>query len=167
VLPSKGAFGVGLGVMTMTMDKVKLGSNSVDPGDFIQRLGQKMEMYTMGGKKTVTTKNNGPSDTFVSYRYNLFKSAYYNHFVSLLAETSIPTGDFESKYISWPGLQTGTGNFTFGGACCTHIVMMIFGFIPWPAIPISSKIVTILSLVTKPGSGWRYIIPQYMILCSV
>lgn len=141
---------MGLGVMTMTMDKVKIGSNSVDPSNFIQRPGQKMgpkkmetqatmlmgsygitdnmavdvkvsylnkkmEMYTMGGKKTVTTKNNGPSDTFVSYRYNLFKSAYYNHFVSLLAETSLPTGDFKSKFIPRPGLQTGTGDLTFGG----------------------------------------------------
>ena len=74
-----------------------------------------MEMYTMAGNKTVKTKNYGISDTFLSYRYSLFKSTYYNHFFSLLAEASLPTGDFDSKYLSQPGLQIGTGDFTFGG----------------------------------------------------
>lgn len=150
VLPSQGATGVGLGVMTMTMDTVKIGSDSVDTDDFIRRpnqmmgpkemkttatmlmanygltdnmalgvkasyLEKRMEMYQMGGRRTVTRKNNGLSDVFLSYRYNVFKSNYYNHFISVLAETSLPTGEFESKYMTTPGLQTGTGNFTFGG----------------------------------------------------
>lgn len=150
VLPSKGATGVSIGVMTMKMDKVKIDSDSVDPDNFVKRPGQmmgpkemktdaamfmasygltdtmtldvqasylekQMEMYTMGGKKTVTTENNGLSDIFASYRYNVFKSVYYNHFVTLLAETSLPTGDFDLEYLAQPGLQTGTGDFTFGG----------------------------------------------------
>ena len=150
VLPSKGALGVGLGFMTMTMDTVKIGSDSVDTDDFIKRTGQmmgpekmetqatmimatygltdtmaldvkasyldkKMEMYTMKGAKRVTTKNNGISDTLVSYRYNVFKSVSYNHFTSVLAQVSLPTGDFDTKYLSQSGLQTGTGDFAFGG----------------------------------------------------
>jgi nitrous oxide reductase accessory protein NosL len=42
VLPPKGAFGVGVSYMHMTMDKVKLGSDSVDPLDFVRRPGQMM-----------------------------------------------------------------------------------------------------------------------------
>lgn len=150
VLPSKGGSGIGLGYMTMTMDKVKIGSDSVDTDNFIKRQGQmmgpkkmetqatmlmanygitdnmaidvkasyldkKMEMYTMNGAKTVTTKNSGFSDTQFSYRYNAFKSIHYNHFASVLAQASLPTGDFDTEYIMQPGLQTGTGDFTFGG----------------------------------------------------
>ncbi len=150
VLPAKGASGVGLGFMTMTMDKVVIGTDSVDPSNFIKRPGQmkgpkkmttqattlmasygltdsmavdvkasyldkKMEMYTMGGKDTVTTKNDGISDIHLSYRYSLYKSTYYNHFIALLAQASLPTGDFDKEYIQQPGLQNGTGDFTFGG----------------------------------------------------
>jgi hypothetical protein len=115
-------------------------------------------------KKTVTTKNNGPSDTFVSYRYNLFKSAYYNHFVSLLAEASIPTGDFESKYIARPGLQTGTGDFTFGGGLLYTYRFDDFWLHTMAGY---TKIVTSISLVMRPGSGWHCTIPQDTILCSV
>jgi len=42
VLSPKGASGVGAGYMHMTMDKVKLGSDSVDPLDFVRRPGQMM-----------------------------------------------------------------------------------------------------------------------------
>ena len=150
VLPSKGASGLGVGFMTMTMDTVKIGSDSVDTDDFIKRPGQmmgpkkmetqatmfmasygltdtmaldvkasyldkKMEMYTMQGAKTVTTKNSGFSDISLSYRYNVFKSVRYNHFTSVLAQASLPTGDFDTEYLFQPGLQTGTGDFTFGG----------------------------------------------------
>ena len=81
----------------------------------VSYLDKKMETYTMGGKNTATTKNSGISDTNLSYRYSLYKSTYYNHFVSLLAQASLPTGDFDNKYIKQPGLQNGTGDFTFGG----------------------------------------------------
>ncbi|MCB2183355.1 MAG: nitrous oxide reductase accessory protein NosL [Desulfobulbaceae bacterium] len=150
VLPAKGSSGIGLGVMQMKMDTVKVGSDSVEPGDFIERPGQmmgpkemkadgtmlmgtygvtdtltldanasyldkEMEMYTMGGNRTVTDKNSGLSDVSISLRYNFLKSIYYNHFTTLLAEVSLPTGDFEEEYIAKPGLQMGTGDFTFGG----------------------------------------------------
>lgn len=42
VLPPKGAFGVGVSYMHMVMDKVKLGSDSVDPLDFVRQPGQMM-----------------------------------------------------------------------------------------------------------------------------
>ena len=150
VLPPKGAFGAGVSYMYMTMDKVKLGSDTVDPLDFVRRPGQmmgpkkmtaqgqmlmvnysitdnlalgmtaaylekKMEVYKMGGKATDTLRNSGFGDVNLTLRYSLWKNVYYSKFLSVLAETTIPTGDFKEEYISMPGLQTGTGAFSFTG----------------------------------------------------
>jgi nitrous oxide reductase accessory protein NosL len=156
VLPPKGAFGVGISYMHMTMDRIKVGSDSVDPLDFVRRPGQtmgpkkmtsdgemlmvnysitdnlalgvtasyldkKMEMYKMGGEVTETYKNSGFGDINVSVRYNLWKNVYYSKFFSLLAGTTLPTGDFKEQYISMPGLQTGAGAFSFtGGFLFSH-----------------------------------------------
>lgn len=156
VLSPKGALGVGGGYMRMTMDKVKLGSDSVDPLEFVRRPGQmmgpkkmtvdsemlmatyglrddlslgvsgayfrkKMESYRNGGAVTQTTYNDGFGDVEVNLRYALWKNAYYSKFFSLLAGTTLPTGEFETQYISMPGLQTGTGDFTFtGGLLFSH-----------------------------------------------
>ena len=156
VLPPKGAFGVGISYMHMTMDRVKLGSDSIDPLDFVRRAGQmmgpkkmasdgrmlmvnygltdnltlgvsasylekKMEMYKMGGKVIETQRNSGFGDINLNLRYNVWKNVYYSKFFTLLAETTIPTGNFEEKYISMPGLQTGAGAFSFtGGILFSH-----------------------------------------------
>ena len=150
VLPAKGATGLAVGAMFMTMDDVIIGDDSVSPRSFINRPGQmmgpkemrssatmlmanygitddlaidvktayldkEMEMYRMGGKETLTTTNSGLGDTLVSLRYNLYKNSKYSQFASALLQTSVPTGDFDKDYISQPGLQLGTGDFTFGG----------------------------------------------------
>lgn len=150
VVPARGALGLGVGQMFMTMDDVVIGNDSVDPGDFIQRptqmmgpkkmtsystmmmanygitdslalslnaayLQKEMEMYQMGGAKTVTEENDGLSDTKVTLRYNFYKSTFYDHFLTALVGTSLPTGEFDDDYINKPGLQTGTGSFTFTG----------------------------------------------------
>ena len=152
----RGAYSIGAGYMLMTMDKVKVGSDTADPIDFVRRPGQmmgpkkmetkaemlmlmysltdnlsasvslpyfdkKMEKYIKGGKATDTTTNSGFGDIGLSFRYNLWKDVYYSKFFSLLAETSIPTGDFDKDYIFSPGLQIGTGAFTFtGGLLFSH-----------------------------------------------
>jgi len=150
VTSPKGALGIGAGYMYMTMDEVKVGSDSVDPGDFIKRPGQlmgpkkmesraemfmvsygltdrlsldvnlsylekKMESYKMGGKMTETTKNNGFGDAAINLRYNVWKNAYYSKFLSVLAGVTLPTGDFDSAFITMPGLQTGTGAVALTG----------------------------------------------------
>lgn len=149
-LPASGATGIGFGVMTMQMDKVVIGTDSIDPGDFVRRPGQKMgpkkmestatmlmanygitdrlaldgrlayldksmEMYTMSGMATRKTDNDGISDLLVSLRYNFYKSISYKHFATVLVQTSLPTGNFEKEFLAQPGLQNGTGDFTFGG----------------------------------------------------
>jgi len=149
-VPAKGATGIGVGYMSMKMDTVKIGSESVDPEDFIQRPGQmmgpkemksestmlmasfgltdrlamdlktayvekEMKMYAMHGNRINTFNNSGLGDIYFSFRYNLYKSNFYNHFTTLLAEVSLPTGDFDEEFIPRPGLQLGTGDFTFGG----------------------------------------------------
>lgn len=156
VLSPKGALGVGGGYMRMTMDKVKLGSDSVDPLEFVRRPGQmmgpkkmtvdsemlmatyglrddlslgvsasyfqkNMESYVSGGAATRTTYNDGFGDVEVNLRYALWKNTVYSKFFSLLVATTLPTGEFETQYISMPGLQTGTGDFTFtGGLLFSH-----------------------------------------------
>jgi nitrous oxide reductase accessory protein NosL len=156
VLPPKGALGVGVGYMHMMMDKVKLGSESVDPLDFVRRPGQmmgprkmtsdaemlmlnysitdnlsvgiteayydkKMETYTKGGKATQTTRNEGFGDIDVTFRYNLWKNVYYSKFFTLLAGTTLPTGDFKKDLVTMSGLQNGAGAFTFtGGLLFSH-----------------------------------------------
>jgi hypothetical protein len=80
-----------------------------------------MESYRNGGAATQTTYNDGFGDVEVNLRYALWKNAYYSKFFSLLAGTTLPTGEFETGFISMPGLQTGTGDFTFtGGLLFSH-----------------------------------------------
>jgi len=156
VLSPKGALGIGIGYMHMIMDKVKLGSESIDPSDFVRRPGQqsapkqmtadaemlmvnygitndlslsvnaanfdkKMETYKMGGQVTETTTNSGFGDLDTTLRYNLWNNTYYSKFFSLLAGTTLPSGRFRSEYITMPGLQIGTGAFSFtGGLLFSH-----------------------------------------------
>jgi|WetSurMetagenome_2_1015567.scaffolds.fasta_scaffold147989_2 hypothetical protein len=156
VTSPRGSYSIGVGYMVMAMDKVKLGSNTVDPSDFVRRPGQKsgpkemetrtemlmlmysitdnlaasvnlnyfdkeMDKYMMGGKLDDSTTNSGFGDIGLSFRYSLWKDVYYSKFFSLLAETTIPTGDFDKAYILSPGLQIGTGAFTFtGGLLFSH-----------------------------------------------
>lgn len=101
---------------TGTMLMVNYGlTDSLALGVNAAYLNKEMEMYQMGGMKTVSESNDGLSDTNVSLRYNFLKSTYYEHFLTALAETTIPTGDFSSEYLTRPGLQLGTGDFTFTG----------------------------------------------------
>jgi len=150
VLPSKGAFGIGLGYMYMKMDEIKEGSSSRDPHDFVRRPGQmmapkemtteaemlmlnfgltdsltlgmniaylekEMQMYTMGGNQIRTENNSGLGDLGLSLRYNVWRDNYFSRFFTLLAETTIPSGDFDTEWIDTPGLQLGTGDYTFTG----------------------------------------------------
>jgi hypothetical protein len=78
----------------------------------IPYLEKKMEMYTMSGKAFTTTKNDGLGDIEVSGRYGLWKNEFYSKFLSVLAGTTLPTGDFDTQYLASPGLQLGTGNFS-------------------------------------------------------
>jgi nitrous oxide reductase accessory protein NosL len=156
VLSPKGALGVGVSYMHMTMDKVKVGSKSIDPLEFVKRPGQntgpkkmtsdgemlmvnygitdnfsigvnasylqkKMETYKMSGSVTETSNNSGFGDIDVTCRYSFWKNTYYSKFFSLLVGTTLPTGNFKKKYVTMPGLQTGTGAFTFtGGLLFSH-----------------------------------------------
>jgi nitrous oxide reductase accessory protein NosL len=152
----RGSYSIGVGYMYMVMDKVKLGSDTIDPEDFVRRPGQmagpkemevksemlmlmysitdnlsasaslnyfdkEMEKYMKAGKLEDTATNSGFGDIGLSFRYSLWKDVYYSKFFSILAETTIPTGDFDKAYILSPGLQIGTGAFTFtGGLLFSH-----------------------------------------------
>ncbi len=49
VVPARGAVSIGIGYMYMKMDDIQVGSDSIDPGEFIKRPGQ-----TMGAKEMET-----------------------------------------------------------------------------------------------------------------
>lgn len=84
-------------------------------------LEKEMETYQMAGRSTASTKHSGMGDTDLTLRYSLWKDTYYRNFLSLLAGTSLPTGDFDTQFIMRPGLQLGTDAFGFtGGLLFSH-----------------------------------------------
>lgn len=146
VLPSKGAFGIGVGSMYMVMDEVMVGSTSVDPAVFasgkmmspkemnsrgemvmlnygladdltlsagVSYIEKEMQMYRMSGSAVQTNHNSGISDLNLALRYNLWRDDYFSKFFTVLAETTLPTGEFTTEWLNIPGLQLGTGDFSF------------------------------------------------------
>ena len=72
----------------------------------------------------VETDNSGITDLDLKLRYNLWRDDYYSKFITLLANVTLPTGDFDTDFannndpkkpVNMPGLQMGTGSFNFGG----------------------------------------------------
>ncbi len=62
VLSPKGSFAAGTGYMRMTMDTVKLGSDSVDPSDFVRRPGQMMSPRKMTADSEMVMLTYGITD---------------------------------------------------------------------------------------------------------
>ncbi len=62
VLPPRGAFGVGLGYMSMVMDDVQIGSDSEDPEDFVRRPMQMMGPRKMASRGEMLMLNYGLTD---------------------------------------------------------------------------------------------------------
>ncbi len=79
----------------------------------IPYIKKKMEMYQMGGAKVSTMENSALGDIELSWRHNLWKNAYYSRFFTGLAAVTLPTGDFDTEWITSPGMQTGRGDFSF------------------------------------------------------
>jgi nitrous oxide reductase accessory protein NosL len=78
----------------------------------IKELHKEMTTYTMNGKQTTISRNNGMGDIDINMRYNLWRNIYYSKFISLLIDTTMPTGNFELAYVNSPGLQIGAGSFS-------------------------------------------------------
>lgn len=80
----------------------------------LSTLQKRMEMYKKKGTVISTTveKNSGISDLDLTLRYNLWRNNYYSKFFSLLGGVTLPTGDFDTTYLTKSGLQLGTGDFT-------------------------------------------------------
>lgn len=62
-----------------------------------------------GAIRTEQSHNDGWGDLDLRVRYNLWRTAYYDRFFTLLTGMTLPTGGFDRKYIDSPGLQLGTG----------------------------------------------------------
>jgi nitrous oxide reductase accessory protein NosL len=63
--------------------------------------------------------NEGISDLDLKLRYNLWRDDYYSKFFTLMANVTLPTGDFDTEFANsttnMPGLQVGTGSVNYGG----------------------------------------------------
>jgi len=70
-------------------------------------------------------ENNGVSDLDLKLRYNVWRDNYYSKFVTVMANVTLPTGDFDTDFANattnMPGLQTGTGNVNLGGGLLSSI----------------------------------------------
>lgn len=90
-------------------------TDSLALGMSLSYLEKEMQMYKMGGSRVQTDNNSGLGDLGLSLRYNVWRDNYFSRFVTLLAETTFPSGDFDTEWIDTPGLQLGTGDYTFTG----------------------------------------------------
>jgi hypothetical protein len=94
-----------------------MASTSVTDNDNIAikltSIKKEMEMYRMSGAKVTTMENNGIGDIGLTWRHSLWKNAYYSRFLSTLARLTLPTGDFDTEWLTSPGMQTGRGAFSF------------------------------------------------------
>lgn len=155
VTTGKGSFGMGMGFGYLRRDRVLLGSDGQDPGDFIagraqqpraprraESFGQSIffnygitdrlavllnqpyferetsqfnKNLTTGGITTTGADENGFGDLDLRFRYNLWRSEVQDKWLTIIATTSLPTGEFHQELIDSPALQTGAGAPSFGG----------------------------------------------------
>lgn len=80
----------------------------------ISDLDKTMTSEMRGSSMETVKKNSGLTDLELKLRYNLWRDDYYSKFVTLMANTSLPTGDFDTLYDTSPGLQMGTGSINLG-----------------------------------------------------
>lgn len=155
VLTGKGSFGMGMGFSYLRRDRVMLGSDGQDPGDFIAgraqqpRAPRRAESFgqsiffnygitdrlavllnqpyferetsqynknpTTGGITTTGADENGFGDLDLRLRYNLWRNTIQDKWLTIIATTTLPTGEFHKELIDSPALQTGAGAPSFGG----------------------------------------------------
>ena len=64
-------------------------------------------------------ENNGVSDLDLKLRYNVWRDNYYSKFVTVMANVTLPTGNFDTDFANattnMPGLQMGTDSINLGG----------------------------------------------------
>ncbi len=79
---------------------------------------KEMIMQNKMGQEIVSGLS-GPTDTDIQLRYNFWKDNYYSKFVSLLGGITLPTGVYDSKYLTgmmpMPKLELGTGTLGYYG----------------------------------------------------
>jgi hypothetical protein len=80
----------------------------------ISDLDKTMTSEMRGNGMEKITENSGITDLDLKLRYNLWRDNYYSKFVTLMANVTLPTGDFDTDFINMPGLQMGTGSINLG-----------------------------------------------------
>jgi nitrous oxide reductase accessory protein NosL len=67
----------------------------------------------MGGRER-EWEHDGITDVELKLGYNLWRDDYYSKFITLMANMTLPTGDFDTTFINMPGLQLGTDSVNVG-----------------------------------------------------
>lgn len=80
----------------------------------ISDLDKTMTSEKRGNGAETITKNSGITDLDLKLRYALWRDDYYSKFVTLMANVTLPTGEFDTAFINMPGLQMGTGGINLG-----------------------------------------------------
>lgn len=84
----------------------------------IADLDKTMTSIKLSDNTEKVTENSGITDLDLKLRYNLWRDNYYSKFVTLMANTTLPTGDFDTDFandkVNMPGLQMGTGSINLG-----------------------------------------------------
>ena len=81
----------------------------------ISDLDKTMTSQMRMGSTERETDNDGITDLELKLGYNLWRDDYYSKFITVMANMTLPTGDFDTTYIRMHGLQMGTGSIN-GGA---------------------------------------------------
>lgn len=82
---------------------------------FEREISQYNKNLTTGGITTTGADENGFGDLDLRLRYNLWSSTIQDKWLTIIATTTLPTGEFDKALIDSPALQTGAGAPSFGG----------------------------------------------------
>lgn len=108
----------------------------------------------------------GLGDLDLRFRYNLWRNAVQNTWVTATLTTTIPTGRFNKAFVDSPALQSGAGAPSVGGASFCHTVGETCGFTPPRRIPENCATAMNTGSATKRQPASRSTTRRGMIICS-
>jgi hypothetical protein len=82
---------------------------------FERETSQYNKNLATGAISTTGADENGFGDLDLRFRYNIWRSTIDDKWLTIIATTTLPTGEFHKELIDSPALQTGAGAPSFGG----------------------------------------------------
>jgi hypothetical protein len=83
---------------------------------YFEKQSSQFNKNLITGATTITGSDSaGLGDLDLRFRYNLWRSIFFDKWITLYAATTLPTGKFDKVLVDSPGLQIGTGAPSFTG----------------------------------------------------